>query len=95
MPNEAKLTNEEAIENVIKNGATYIAVQGTPDNKKVADMIADDCHANVAHGETQSIIECNSAVEQRFCMSDEDMEAACEEMSCRLRFSLLPENFEF
>ena len=95
MPNEAKLTNEEAIENVIKNGATYIAVKGTPDNKKVANMIADDCHANVAHGETKSIIECNSAVEQRFCMSDEDMEAACEEMSCRLQFSLLPENFEF
>ena len=74
MPNEAKLTNEEAIEIVTKNGATYIAVQGTPDNKKVANMIADDCHANVAHGETQSIIECNSAVEQRFCMSDEGYE---------------------
>ena len=67
MPNEAKLTNEEAIEIATKNGATYIAVQGTPDNKKVADMIADDCDANVAH----------------------------EELSCRLRFSLLPENFEF
>ena len=52
MPNEAKLTNEEAIE-------------------------------------------CNSAVEQKFCMSDEDTKAACEEMSRRLRFSLLPENFEF
>ena len=95
MPNEAKLTNEEAIEIVTKNGATYIAVQGTPDNKKVADMIADDCHANVAHGETQSIIECNSAVEQRFCMSDEEMEAACEELSCRLPFAVVPENFEF
>ena len=67
MPTEAKLTNEEAIEIATKNGATYIAVQGTPDNKKVADMIADDCDANVAH----------------------------EEMSRRLRFSLLPENFEF
>lgn len=67
MPNEAKLTNEEAIEIATKNGATYIAVQGTPDNKKVADMIADNCDANVAH----------------------------EEMSRRLRFSLLPENFEF
>ena len=37
---------------------------------------------------------CNT-LRKLFCMSDEGMEAACEELSCRLPFAVVPDNFEF
>ena len=95
MSTDAKLTDEEAINYVTKLGASYIAVHGTPDNKKVARMIASDHHAVVAHGEKASFIEANDAVERKYCWSEDGLEAACAELSERLPFSVVPENFEF
>ena len=95
MSTDAKLTDEDAINYVTMFSASYIAVHSTPDNKKVAHMIASDHHAVVAHGEKASFIEANDAVERKYCWSEDGLEAACAELSQRLPFAVVPENFEF
>lgn len=66
-------------------------------HKEIADKIAQNYGVRVEHDidKQRSVIECTNAIEDRFCMSDEGLEAACEELSSQLPFAVVPENFEY
>lgn len=84
------------LEEASKTFGTVIETVGKH-HKEIADKIAQNFGVRVEHDidKQRSVIECTNAIEDRFCMSDEAFEAACEELNSQLPFVVVPENFEF
>lgn len=84
------------LEEASKAFGTVIETVGSH-HKEIADKIAQNYGVRVEHdtNKQRSVIECTNAIEDQFCMSDEGLEAACEELSGQLPFAVVPENFEF
>lgn len=89
------MTNDEALKKTEDWQNPWMAVKGTPDNRKVAELISRNHDAQISVGETEAYIECNQSVEKKFCWSDGELEAACEELTAILPFKVSPENFEY
>lgn len=87
------MSDAEAIASLPAN-SSWIGVKETPDDKKVAEMIARNHRVRCAHGKTMSFIEVNQELEKKYCWSDAGLEAACIELSERLPFRVVPKNFE-